>query len=130
MQSEIRSDISIDMEHHGYVSDDHAVSSSMSNYGSLLSSGKKIKPIPPRKPSFLYLNRASSLQSVNGSTTSSLSRSDSKSKQKSSDIQLTNGSTSKSNNSIRAAISNNLKWNILPSASRSKTEAAIKERET
>lgn len=129
-QSEVQSVASMDLERrrHGYISDEQTISSSMS-YGGLLTGGKKPKPVPPRKPSFLYLNRASSLQSVNGGVvkTNSMDRSSNKTeaKAKHSETESWNNNTAPKN-SLRTALSGNLKWNIL-SSSRAKNTGSNRE---
>lgn len=138
----------LDVRHHHrgrvvdpYTSgDDQSVSSSVNLSGILT---KKPKPVPPRKPSFLYLNRASSLQSVNGVTpgkqgsasTHSMDRSLSSNNNKQSSIDEEwpvhhNNNTapsSKVGHSLRS-----LKWNILSSSSRSSkgSRSSSKERES
>ena len=131
-QSEVQSVASMDLDRrrHGYISDEQTISSSLS-YGGLLTGGKKPKPVPPRKPSFLYLNRASSLQSVNGvAKTNSMDRSsnrtDGKGKHGSESESWNNNTAPKT--SLRTALSGNLKWNIL-SSSRTKSTASGRERE-
>lgn len=129
-QSEVQSVASMDLERrrHGYISDEQTISSSMS-YGGLLTGGKKPKPVPPRKPSFLYLNRASSLQSVNGVVkTNSMDRSSNKTDAKASkhlEPESWNNNTTPKN-SLRTALSGNLKWNIL-SSSRTKNNGSNRE---
>jgi hypothetical protein len=131
LQSEVQSIASMDLERrrHGYISDEQTISSSM-NYGGLLTGGKKPKPVPPRKPSFLYLNRASSLQSVNGVVkTNSMDRSSNKIdvKSKHSETESWNNNTAPKT-SLRTALSGNLKWNIL-SSSRAKNPGSSREKE-
>ncbi|KZS21204.1 Uncharacterized protein APZ42_011910 [Daphnia magna] len=130
-RSEVQSVASMDLERrrHGYNSDEQTISSSM-NYGGLLTGGKKPKPVPPRKPSFLYLNRASSLQSVNGVVkTNSMDRSSNKidAKGKLSETESWNNNTAPKT-SLRTALSGNLKWNIL-SSSRTKNAGSTREKE-
>ncbi|XP_059353420.1 uncharacterized protein LOC130685912 [Daphnia carinata] len=131
-RSEVQSVASMDLERrrHGYISDEQTISSSMSSYGGLLTGGKKPKPVPPRKPSFLYLNRASSLQSVNGIVkTNSMDRSSNKidPNGKHSEAESWNNNTAPKT-SLRTALSGNLKWNIL-SSSRSKNGGSTREKE-
>jgi len=119
-RSDVQSIASMDIDrrcsHLGYISDGQTISS---NYSDSLT--KKPKPVPPRKPSFLYLNRTSSLQSVNDSKVRSQSSTD---EYKSN--SNTSGKIGKSN------LTHNLKWSIL-SSSRSKNgemKKNAKERET
>ena len=142
---------------HNYTAgDDHSINSSITNYsgifsgGSISSSSKKQKPVPPRKPSFLYLNRASSLQSVNGvappalssisgkntGTVHSMDRSlsshnSNKSSSKSSiqEESWNNNTAPSKTSSLRSALSGNLKWNILSSSS-SRSKNASKDRDS
>lgn len=133
LQSEVQSVASMDLERrrHGYISDEQTISSSM-NYGGLLTGGKKPKPVPPRKPSFLYLNRASSLQSVNGVVkTNSMDRSSNKIDVKSnkhSESESWNNNTAPKT-SLRTALSGNLKWNILSSSRANKNPGSGREKE-
>ncbi|XP_046657968.1 uncharacterized protein LOC124352472 isoform X1 [Daphnia pulicaria] len=132
-RSEVQSVASMDLERrrHGYISDEQTISSSM-NYGGLLTGGKKPKPVPPRKPSFLYLNRASSLQSVNGVVkTNSMDRSSNKIDVKSSkhsESESWNNNTAPKT-SLRTALSGNLKWNILSSSRANKNPGSGREKE-
>lgn len=116
----------LERRRHGY--DEQAISSSMS-YSGLLTGGKKPKPVPPRKPSFLYLNRASSLQSVNGVVkTNSMDRPNkTDTKGKHSEDETWNNNTAPKT-SLRTALSSNLKWSIL-SSSRSKNNGSNRDKE-
>ena len=106
IQSDVQSVASMDVDrrHLGYISDGQTISSSYSD-----SLTKKPKPIPPRKPSFLYLNRTSSLQSVN----------ENKARNHSSTDEYKSSSNTTGKNGLKSSLANNLKWNIL-SSSRSK----------
>ena len=78
---------------------------------------KPSKPVPPRKPSFLYLNRASSLQSVNGGSVVKMSTAHSNKQFDTDDDEVgwNNNTAPSSKSSLRSALSTNplSKWNIL-----------------
>merc|ERR1712071_390131 len=122
-RSEVQSVQSVDSmdverRHLGYISDGQTISSSYSD-----SMTKKAKPVPPRKPSFLYLNRTCSLQSV--------SENQPKGKNQNQNPPVSVSGEHKSNgtsgkNVSKSSLSANLKWNIL-SSSRSKSGAARKD---
>ena len=102
----------------GYISDDLTIPRSYNGTNVT----KKPKPVPPRKPSFLYLNRATSLQSVDGgSNILSLDRL----KPSHSVVHDTNGGSQPkaqdpwpagSKQSLKSTLAGNLKWNILSSS--------------
>ena len=118
----------LERRRHGYISDEQTISSSMS-YGGLLTGGKKPKPVPPRKPSFLYLNRASSLQSVNGVVkTNSMDRSSNKIDPKGKHLEAESWNNNTAPKTSLKTLSGNLKWNIL-SSSRTKNAGSSRDRE-
>jgi hypothetical protein len=108
----------MDMErrHLGYISDEQTISSSSISYKKPSSS----KPVPPRKPSFLYLNRASSLQSVNGGVIKMSTAHSNKQFDTDEDETGWNNNTAPSSKSSLKSSNPLAKWNILSSSSRVK----------
>ena len=94
----------VDRRHLGYTSDGQTISSNYSD-----SMTKKPKPVPPRKPSFLYLNRTSSLQSVNENKVRN---------QSSTDEYKSSSTTTSGKNGLKSSLAHNLKWNMLSSRSK------------
>jgi len=130
----------------GYISDDLTLPRIYANGHHLgvgsgaLTGLKKPKPVPPRKPSFLYLNRATSLQSVDGAVHSldrhSLGQQQQhqQHQQQQKQQQQEHGdeawsmapapasksspssSSSSHHHSLKSTLASNLKWNILSSS--------------